>query len=130
MTLIEKIEYLMKENSLNRRQLSISSGIPYSTLDNLWKRDTASMRLPTFKRLCDFFGVTMASMAYDELDIMYLGENTTEPDSVVLSPGENTLIDRYRQMNDDGKTELQKRADELLALGYKKESVASQSSAG
>lgn len=130
MTLIEKIEYLMKENSLNRRQLSISSGIPYSTLDNLWKRDTASMRLPTFKRLCDFFGVTMASMAYDELDIMYLGENTAEPDSVVLSPGENTLIDRYRQMNDEGKIELQKRADELLALGYKKESAVSRSNAG
>lgn len=72
MTLSEKFSILMKRENLNKRQLSIKSSIPYSTIDNIWKRGTESMRLPTFGKLCHFFGVTMESMAYDDLDIEYL----------------------------------------------------------
>lgn len=71
MTLLEKIDYLMKENHLNKRQFSIKSDMPYSTIDNIWKRGTESMRLPTFMKICDYFGVTMDSMAYDDREIEY-----------------------------------------------------------
>ena len=71
MTVLEKIEFLMRENGLNRRQLSIQSKIPYSTISNLWVRGSDSMRLPTFRALCDFFGVTMDSMAWDDQEIVY-----------------------------------------------------------
>lgn len=71
MTTLNKMERLMEKKQLNKRQLSIQSDIPYSTLDNLWKRGSDSMRLPTFMKLCDFFNVTMDSMAYDDREIEY-----------------------------------------------------------
>ena len=71
MTLLEKITYLMKERGLNRRQFSQGSGLPYSTVSNLWNRDTNSLTLPIFRKICTFFGVTMDSMAFDDQEIQY-----------------------------------------------------------
>ena len=71
MKMINKIELLMREAGLNRRQLSIKAGIPYSTVDNWFKVDCEKMQLPTFRALCDFFGVTMDSMAWDDQEIVY-----------------------------------------------------------
>ena len=71
MTTLDKLSFLMKQLNLNKRQLSIKSELAYSTIDNLWKRGSDSMRLPTFMKLCDFFNVTMDSMAYDDKEIEY-----------------------------------------------------------
>lgn len=128
MTLLEKISFLMDENNLNKRQLSLQIGLSYSTVDNLWKRNTDSMRLPTFIKICHFFNVTMESMAYDELDIAY--KPTGPADPVVLSDGENILVEKYRDMNDKGKTKLQERASELVILENKKGSADSLEKVG
>ena len=100
MTLLEKIDFLIKDRHLNKRKLSLESKIPYSTLDNLWKRGSDSMRLPTFKRLCHFFKVSMDSMAYDELDIQ-----PYDPDDppFYTSPHEQEIIKRYRETDIYGK---------------------------
>ena len=92
MTLLEKIDYLIKKNGLNRRQLSIRSGIPASTVDNWYKRGCDSMNLSTFKKLCIFFNVDMTSMAYDELEI-----KPYDPDVVYTTPHEKEVIMRYRK---------------------------------
>lgn len=91
MTLLEKIELLLKKNNLNRRQLSIKSGIPNSTIDNWYKRGCDSMNLSTFKRLCDFFKVDMTSMAYDELEI-----KPYDPYVMYTTEHERKVILRYR----------------------------------
>lgn len=71
MTILEKINFLMAERHINKHELSKSSGIPYTTLDGLYKKGYEGMRLPTFRALCDFFGVTMDSMAWDDQEIVY-----------------------------------------------------------
>lgn len=71
MTLLEKIDFLMKKYGMNKRQLSLRSNVPYTTIDGLYKVGYENMRLPTFMKLCDFFNVTMDSMAYDDREIEY-----------------------------------------------------------
>ena len=71
MTLLEKIDLLIKKDSLNKRQLSLKADIPYSTIDGFYKVGYENIRLPTFMKLCDFFNVTMDSMAYDDKEIEY-----------------------------------------------------------
>lgn len=71
MTLLEKIDFLMKKYGMNKRQLSLRSNVPYTTIDGLYKVGYENMRLPTFMKLCDFFNVTMDSMAYDDQEIEY-----------------------------------------------------------
>lgn len=99
MTVLEKIEFLMKEGNINKRQLSIKSGIPYSTISNLWVRGSDSMRLPTFRALCDFFGVTMDSMAFDEQGIVYR-KDVKMPE---ITPAERDMIHSFRYLDEDGR---------------------------
>ena len=99
MNLLEKIDFLVKENSLNKRKLSINADIPYSTIDGLYKVGYENMRLPTFRKLCDYFNVTMDSMAYDDREIEYKSDISP----AALSREEQELIRTYSRLDDRGK---------------------------
>ena len=110
MTVLEKIEYLISKSGLNMRKFAIQSEIPYSTIKNLWVRGSDSMRLPTFRAICDFFGVTMDSMAYDDREIVYR-KDVKMPE---ISPEERDIIHAFRYLDDDGKGRI------LHALNYER----------
>ena len=99
MNLIEKIDYLCNEQHLNRRQFSIKSGIPYTTIDGLFKRSYEGIRLSTFVLICDFFQVTLDSMARDDSEIVYikdlLGKDLTVYDT--------RLLNEYHSLTPEGK---------------------------
>ena len=59
MAFLEVLETLMVCEHLNKRQLSIGSGIPYSTIDNFWKSGYESVRLTTLSKLADYFNVSI-----------------------------------------------------------------------
>ena len=100
MTLLEKIDRLKEEKHINNSRLSAMTGIPYTTIDSFYKKGYENMKLPTFIKLCDFFGVTMESMAYDDKDIEYV------PAAPASSEGhiESRLIGAYRNASPDTKT--------------------------
>lgn len=112
MTLIEKIESLEARENLNNRQFALKSGIPYNTIRNFWIQGVDNMRLTTFKTLCDFFGVTMDSMAYDDKEIEYISDRRNGG----LSPEEDELLSSYGRLNDTGRNEAIKRLDELAQI--------------
>lgn len=93
MTLIEKLSFLMEENNLNKKRLSDQIGMPYSTIDGFFKVGYENMKLSTFRRLCDFFHVTMDSMARDYMDIEYY-----DPDSkdFYTNEDERMLLKAFR----------------------------------
>lgn len=68
MNFIEKLDVLMKANNLNKKTLSSKSGIAYTTIVNWYSRGYDNMTISIFKKLCDFFGVTMDSLARDDVD--------------------------------------------------------------
>lgn len=94
MTFIEKLDYLMKINGLNKKKLSEQIGMPYSTIDALYKIGYSNIKLSNFRKICDFFGVTMDCMARDEIaEIEYV---ETAKNNFVLSPDESKLLAAYR----------------------------------
>lgn len=68
MTFLEKLDFLIKKNDLNKHSLSDLSEIPYTTIMGWYKRGYDNMSISTFKKLCDFFGVTMDSLGRDDVD--------------------------------------------------------------
>lgn len=54
MTLHEKIDYLLKKRNMNRKQLSKESGIPYTTIMNMYNRDPGNMN-PGYFRIESLF---------------------------------------------------------------------------
>lgn len=85
----------MKERNLNKHTLAKATGINYTTIDAFYKRGYENMKLSNFKTICDFFKVTMDSMARDDMDRI----EKYDPDSksIHISEGEQMLIERYRK---------------------------------
>ena len=101
MTLLEKIDYLLSENKLNKRKLSMQAEIPYSTVDGWYKRGYENMTLTVFKKLCSFFQVDMTSMAFDELEIQ-----PYDPERMHTTPREREIIKAYRRADDYDQTSV------------------------
>ena len=76
MTFTTKLDALMRERGIkNASQLSEASGIPYTTIRNWYSRGYEGMSVSTLRQLCEFFGVTMESMIYDDLPIAKKGQS-------------------------------------------------------
>ena len=103
MTLLEKIDFLMEKNNLNKKQLSEKSGIPYTTLVSFYKKGYGNMKLSTFKKLCKYLDVSVDSMMYDELEIQ-----PYDPDRIYTTKREREIIMRYRQADGIDQTSIRR----------------------
>lgn len=119
MTLLEKIDFLLNKNELNKGQLSAKADIPYSTVDNFYKKGVDNMKLSTFKKLCSFFRVDMTSMAYDELEIQ-----PYDPERMNTTPREREIIKAFRRADDYDQTSVCRTLGIDEAEGLKKGETA------
>lgn len=99
MNFLDKLDLLCFQQKLSRRQFSVKSGIPYTTIDGLYKRGYERMQLCTLVSICDFFQVTMDSMARDDQEIVYI-KDLLENDLTVY---DSRLINEYRRLTPEGK---------------------------
>lgn len=97
MDFLEKLDLLIKKNNINKKKLSERSDIPYTTIIGLYKRGYTGITLPTFKKICDFFNVTMDSMARDELEIEYYNPNRK---NLHITTEEEIFLQYYRAADD------------------------------
>ena len=68
MKLTDKLDLLMSEKGINKRELSKNADIPYMTIVNFYKKGTDNMKLSTLKRLSKYFGVTLDYIADDDVE--------------------------------------------------------------
>ena len=114
MNFLSKLDALMSDKKLNKRRLADESGIPYTTIINWYKRGYDNMSLSNFKILCDFFNVTMDSLARD--DVEELEKCSPKQKSIHISKEEEMLVTRYREADNFDK-ELVLRALRVDAKG-------------
>ncbi len=74
MGLTEKLDLLMKEQNINKAELSRASGVPYTTIDGFYKKGSDNAKLSTLKRLCAYFNCTLDYLADDTV---YEDKSTT-----------------------------------------------------
>ena len=72
MDVIQKIKELAKERGWTEYRLVKKSGLPASTISNIYHRDTIPS-IPTLEILCDTFGITL-SQFFGEGDATFLSE--------------------------------------------------------
>lgn len=97
MTFLEKLDCLLKEKKMNKHKFSELSNIPYTTIMGWYQRGYAGMTLSAFKKICDYFGVTLDSMARDELGIEYYNPNKKD---LHLTKDEELFLQCYRSADD------------------------------
>ena len=104
MTFLDKLDALMHERNINKKNLSEDTGIPYTTIDSFYKKSYDNIKLSNLKKLSDYFGVTLDYLVREDEDI----------DS--QTPQEITLIKKYRSLDAHGK----KNIDTLLDSEYER----------
>ena len=67
MDFLEKLKFLMQRDGYNKSTLSKACGIPYTTIDNWFKRGYDGLQLSTLRKLNSFFGTTLEYWARDEI---------------------------------------------------------------
>lgn len=95
MDFLEKLNYLMSKNHMNKSTLSKACDIPYTTVDGWYKRGYEGLKLPTLKKLSNYFDISLDYWADD---------NLTEPipqkiDNFNLTRKELNLIEGYRTLS-------------------------------
>jgi transcriptional regulator with XRE-family HTH domain len=93
MNFLDKLSNLILERKMNRRTFSQDSGISYTTISNWYSRGYDGLTLTTFRKLCDYFNVTMDSMAYDDREIEY----RTDQAPPELSVEDRKIIDAFHK---------------------------------
>lgn len=95
---VRKLEELMKERGWTLYKLSVESDLPYSSIENLFRRNTEPT-LPTLRSLCRGLGISLSEFFSDE----------PAPIRVDYSLEERNLIVQYRAL---------RRTDRKLLLAY------------
>lgn len=104
MNFLEKLDYLMSRDRLNKHTLSQQCGIPYTTIVGLYERSFENTKLSTIQKLADFFGVSLDYLMRDQYTNPYDSPNSLQPDEI-------KMLDQYRELSSDGKKYMQQTMD-------------------
>lgn len=103
MDFLEKLNYLMEENGLNKSSLAKACDIPYTTIDGWYKRGYEGLKLPTLRKLSDYFNLSLDYWADDEITKpIYKKSKMLE-----LTAKEIKLIQDYRFLSDESKSNVE-----------------------
>lgn len=98
MDFLQKLDYLMKKNNLNKSSLSKACDIPYTTIDGWYKKGYEGLKLPTVRKLANYFGTGLDYWADDTI----LEPNQTRNDFAIKAnvPEEeiNLLLETYTKL--------------------------------
>ncbi len=96
MDFLEKLNYLMEKNHLNKSTLSKACNIPYTTIDGWYKKGYKGLKLTTLRKLAEYFGT---SLDY------WVSENNESPQQVnadkPLSEIHQKALAQLEKMNDE-----------------------------
>ena len=99
MNFLEKLDFLMSKNDINKNVLSRESGIPYTTIDGFYKKGYQNVKLSTIKKLAEYFDTTLDYLMKDEITDINFGRVC----NFDLDHNEIRLISKYRCLNESGK---------------------------
>lgn len=97
MTLLDKLAVLMEEHRDTVASLSRKTGLPYTTIDGLFKKGFAGARIGTVQAIARAYGVSLDYMIRDEITDPLYG---LPPEVVDLSDQEQQLVLAYRSATD------------------------------
>lgn len=88
MDFLEKLDFLMAENNLNKSTLSKACDIPYTTIDGWYKKGYEGLKLTTLKKLSTFFGTPLDYWAYENM----------EP-AIILNAKQKCILEIFNQLD-------------------------------
>lgn len=91
MSFNKKVNRLLKENKMTKAALAKESGIPYTTLDSMLKRETDTARLEAIFRMAKALGTSVEALVFDD------------EEEIPVSPEEKRILELYSLLDSRGK---------------------------
>ena len=108
MNMLQTLDRLMSEKSLNRSRLAQQSGVPYTTIDGLYKKGFENVKFSTLLKLAKALGVSLDELVGDDAP---LGKQKLDHDDL-------TVARDYHELDKHGKRLVRLVLDEeKLRLG-------------
>lgn len=117
MSVEEQLKQLILSNYKSVRAFTLETQLPYSTVDNIFKRGIGGTAVTTVVKICDALNITVEGITRGHI----------EPrNSSVLSPSlftlqQSALLSSFDQLNEEGQTKAVEYVEDLVLTGrYKK----------
>lgn len=99
MDFLQKLDFMMEKYGLNKRTLSIRSDIPYTTIDNWYKRGYEGLKLATLRKLSDYFNTLLDFWVIEDIT----DPNYGKANGFQVKFEEAEHIKKYRSLDPYGK---------------------------
>lgn len=110
MNFLDKLDFLMKKYNLNKKSFSRASGIPYTTVINLYKKGYDHIKLETLRKIADYFNTTLDYLTRNEItDPNY----DRAPDQSPSGNDEVAVMLKYRSLSEIDKETIRLLLDRL-----------------
>ena len=86
MSVVERLTYYMHEHGYSKADIARLSGIPYTTIDGLFKKGDENTKLTTLKKLAKLIGCTLDELVDAQTQGYY-----TNPETAAIA---QTIYDR------------------------------------
>lgn len=96
MDFLEKLDYLMDKEQINKNILSKNSGIPYTTIDGFYKKGYQNTKLSTIQKLANYFNVSLDYLIFDEITDLDYGKT----EKFKVTNDEMYFIEKYRKLDE------------------------------
>lgn len=123
MDFLQKLDFMMEKYSLNKRTLSLNSGIPYTTIDGWYKKGYEGMKISTLRLLASYFNTILDFWIQDDVTDPNYGKGVFSekiPGTAESGPGDDLrsiLIRNFDQLNQEGQERLVETSDDMVNSG-------------
>ena len=68
MNFLEKLDFLMRRDGLNKNTLSLKCDVPYTTIDAFYKKGFENVKMGTIRKIANTLGVSLDYLMNEEID--------------------------------------------------------------
>lgn len=105
----KNLNHYMEIRNITQNELAKRVGVSPTSVNN-WCNGYKTPRMDKVDKICAFFRISRS-------DLMTERDFDAQDSSTVLAPDETSLLDKYRQLNEEGRERLLNYADDLVASG-------------
>ena len=117
MSVEEQLKQLILSNSKSVRAFTLETQLPYSTVDNIFKRGIGGTAVTTVVKICDALNITVEGITRGHIE----PRNSSVLSPSLLTPRQSALLSSFDQLNEEGQTKAVEYVEDLVLTGrYKK----------
>lgn len=118
MNFLEKLDYMMNKLSINKRKLSIISGVPYTTIDAFYKKGYENTKISTIRKIASALNVSLDYLVDDNISDEGYQPPSTKKAPSDLSEEAHKIAKSYEKLTDHGKGAVK------AILGYEEKELS------